>query len=155
MYQKLNIYLFLNYRLHIWEYKKIDQMQMVFLSQLRDNRINVSEIGWQSELLKEDIWNDITNICETAITMEQLSVDNQIKNIVTLGSELLKTLLEREKEEQNSQPDTVTTTTTETIEEDEIVDDCYNPYQYYNYYWTDPFYISPCWDYYYDTPYWW
>jgi len=148
-------------RVAVCEFKKIDAMQIVFLSFVRENRIDTTQIGWQKNLVEDAIWDEITNICNSAVSAEYLSKDDQIKNIVITGSELLKTLLEREKQEQEAQPEpqedtTTTTTTTTVVTTEEVVDDYYDdPYYYYEPYYYDPFYISPCWDYYYDTPYWW
>ena len=141
-------------RVAVCEFKKIDPMQMVFLSFLRENRIDVTKSGWIPILLNGDIWNDITKICDSAITLEKLSVEDQIKNIVIQGSDLLKTLLEREKNEKNNDGSMETETTTITEETTQnIVDD--DDLSYYDPYFDDPFYISPCWGYYYYTPVWW
>jgi hypothetical protein len=142
-------------RVAVCEFKKIDPLQMIFLSFLKENRIDVNVNGWPQILTNGSLWDEITEICESAITVEQLSVDEQLKNIVSQGSELLKTLLEREQQEQESVQEqeiteTVTTTTEEIIEED-VVDDI----TYYDPYFYDPYYVSPCWGYYYVTPYWW
>lgn len=147
-------------RVPVCEFKKIDAMQMIFISFLREGRYDVEQLGWQSKILNDNTWNEITIICNSTIPVtESLQIDDQITNMINAGSQLLKTLLEREQNEQNQpepQTETTTVTTTEVVEEEIIVDNnYYNTYSYYEPYWYDPFYVSPCWGVYYDTPYWW
>lgn len=147
-------------RIPVCEFKKIDAMQMIFISFLRDGRYDVGQTGWQSNILSDNTWNEITEICDSTIPVtESLQIDDQIKNMVNAGSQLLKNLLEREQNEQNQpeepQTETTTVTTTEVIEEEVVENNYYNTYSYYEPYWYDPYYVSPCWGVYYDTPYWW
>jgi len=140
-------------RVAVCEFKKIDPIQMVFLSFLRDGKIDVHQNNWVDELTSESIWSKIIDIVDSSISMETLMVDDQIKNIIERGSILLKELLEREKYIDGGicETETIVTTTTE----ENMVEDDYDDMMYYAPYCYDPFYISPCWGYYYDYPYWW
>ena len=143
-------------RVAVCQFKKIDPLQMIFISFLNENRLDVFQPGWVYDLVDDNeiVWNDILDIANSAIQMETLMVDDQIKNIVERGSILLKNLLEQEQFI-NEDSEIITTTTTTVEENVENVVDDYDPLTYYAPYYYDPFYISPCWDYYYDAPYWW
>ena len=141
-------------RVAVCQFKKIDPLQMIFISFFKEGRIDVFQPGWVDVL--ENCWDEILNIANSAISMETLMVDDQIKNITERGSILLKNLLEQEQFI-NEDSEIITTTTTTTTVEENVVDDdyVYDPLVYYTPYYYDPFYISPCWNYYCDTPYWW
>jgi len=146
-------------RIAVCEFKKIDPMQMVFMSFLREGRVDIEAHGWQTLLLKGKIWADVVEICVKAVSLEDLAKtdktpDDQIKNIVSMGTDLLKNLLQKEKEmkEAELKEETESETVTTITEEITVIDDDMN---YYDPYWDDPYYASPCWGYYYYSPYWW
>jgi DNA-directed RNA polymerase beta' subunit len=123
---------------------------------LKEGRIDTTVTGWEVDLIDGTIWDEISEICNTAITSEQLSFEDQLKNIVIAGSELLKTLIQKEQEEEKNNPEEEVTETVTTTEEttEEVVDD-YDDMVYYDPYFYDPYYVSPCWGFYYGTPYYW
>jgi len=152
-------------RVAVCEFKKIDPLEIVFMSFLREERIDTEKTEWKTELLNGTMWGDIENICNTAIHVDQLNQDggadqltpdDVIKDIITRGSNLIIELLKKEKQqkEQDLQDKSNDIEETTTItEEIQVVDDDIN---YYNPYIYDPYYVSPCWGmYYYDDPYWW
>jgi|GEM_PF-742836 len=129
-------------RIAVAEFKGIDPVEIVFMSFLDSNRFGIDNPNWKKELVGDKIWNEIVEICSTAIHKEELEADDVIVNIISEGSKLLVDLCkqednqrkqldyeEQELEDQNS---------TEIIEE-------FHNYSYYEPYLYDPFYISPIW----------
>jgi hypothetical protein len=128
------------------------------MSFINENRFDTEKTGWQFDLLADNVWNEIDNIVNTAITIEQLDGVGAMENIVKRGTEIMfelinkeielkKQALEQAKAEQLCMADDdegaeeteeyiVETTTIITEYEDEI--DYYGPYY-------DPYYYSPIW----------
>ena len=89
--------------------------------------------GWQMDLVSDNSWKEIEDICNTAIKPDEVGEDAML-DMISQGSELMIKLLEEEKEqEQNNN----TGDGTETIVEEETVE-YYQPYY-------DPYYVSPVW----------
>jgi len=129
-------------RVAVCEFKKIDPMEIVFLSFLNEGRFNVENENWQLNLVSDSIWNEIVEICNTAIPLENLLRNDTIQDIINQGSNIMLTLL---KEENNRKLEELRGTDQYEEEivyvEEEI--EYYEPYIY------DPYYVSPCWLWYY------
>lgn len=126
---------FQDVRIAVCNFKKIDPEEIVFMSFINENRFDTSENGWQHKLMFGETWNEIEKIVSSAITVEEIGIE-ETKEMIKRGSEITKELLEKERElKTESVSETVTETTY--VEETEY----YDSYSYY----SDPFYISPIW----------
>lgn len=131
-------------RVAVCEFKKIDPVEVVFLSFLNEGRFTTD--NWQFDLVSDLIWDEILEICNTAIPMSELTENDVILNIVTQGSTIMMDILKEEnkrklqeiKENEEAEEDYDEEVT---YVEEEIV--------YYESYVYDPYYISPCWLWYY------
>lgn len=125
-------------RIAVAIFKKLDPAEIVFMSFLNENRFGTDEGGWQDFVMSNEPWDEIEEICHTAIKPEEVGEDAMV-DMIKQGSQLMLDLM---KEEQNrNQGGGATggyTTETYTVVEEETVD-YYQPYYY------DPFYISPIW----------
>jgi len=114
-------------------FKKIDPAEIVFMSFINENRFDTTSAGWQMDLVSDNEWNEIEEICKTAIKPEEVGEDAMV-DMIGQGSELMIKLLEQEKEQaQNSGNNNGG----DTIVEEETVE-YYEPYY-------DPYYVSPIW----------
>jgi hypothetical protein len=136
---------FTDCRVAVAEFKKINPVEIVFLTFLNEGRFSVEVDNWQYKLTKDDVWNEIIDICNTAVSMEYLSKDGVIDNVIEQGSALMKKLLKEEldmKEAEAKRPKTVEEEYQTVTVEDVTVNVEYVPIVEF-----------PCWDYYYFTPY--
>ena len=118
-------------RIAVAMFKKIDPAEIVFMSFINENRFDTTTPGWQMDLVLDIVWNEIEDICNTAIKPDEVGEDAML-DMISQGSELMIQLLEEEKQqEQNNNSGT------ETIVEEETVE-YYRPYY-------DPYYVSPAW----------
>ncbi len=124
-------------RIAVALFKQLNPAEIVFMSFINENRFDTQATGWQMDLVSSAIWNEIENICETAIKPADLG-DDAMKDMIEQGANLLIDLLkeeaERQKEElqnNNGGGDVVE----ETIVEETTY---YEPYY-------DPYYVSPFW----------
>jgi len=127
-------------RIAVCEFKKIDPIEIVFLSFLNEGRFDCdTNNNWQFDLLSDVTWDEILLVCNTAITLD----DDVTKDIIEQGSVIvldnIKEEIKRNVEEENSYREEEGII--EVVEEIEYVDDVvyYEPYCY------DPYYVSPCW----------
>lgn len=120
-------------RIAVAMFKKIDPAEIVFMSFINENRFDTTAAGWQMDLVSDNSWKEIEDICNTAIKPDQVGQDAMI-DMIGQGSELMIKLLEEEKqqEQNNSSNGSI-----ETVVEEETVE-YYQPYY-------DPYYVSPIW----------
>lgn len=146
----LNEKRFIDVRVAVAEFKGIDPLEMVFMSFLNENRFDMTVHGWQYVLTDDRTWDEVEEICNTAVSCEYLKSEDVMENIVRQGSELALKLIkeaeeaiEQEGEETEEEVTEVVTTTT-TEEYVDVVDMPTYGYSYFTPYY-DPFYISPIW----------
>ena len=121
-------------RIAVAIFKKIDPAEIVFMSFINENRFDSTSAGWQMDLVSDNDWAEIEEICKTAIKPEEVGEDAMV-DMIGQGSELMIKLLEEEqKQNQNSGNNGGDS---ETIVEEETVE-YYEPYY-------DPYYVSPVW----------
>lgn len=120
-------------RIAVAIFKKLDPAEIVFMSFINENRFDTTSAGWQIDLVSDNDWAEIEDICATAIKPDDVGSD-AMEDMVSQGSELMISLM---KEEQERQQEDDSYETTETIVEEETVE-YYEPYY-------DPFYVSPIW----------
>ena len=142
-------------RLAVAEFKKLDPVEIAFMSFLNEDRFGRDETGWQFDLLLGNIWDKIILICNTAIRWEDLgyedekgsvSAEDVITDIIKQGSALMIKLLEREEKLRKEQPEE-SEDFDDDNEEDHVVEKVVVEAQPINYYYSyyNPFYVSPLW----------
>jgi hypothetical protein len=154
----LNNSRFSDVRVAVAEFKKLDAVEIVFMSFLNEKKFDCSQRGWQADLILDDKWNEILNICNTAIPLVDLEDDGVIENIVTRGNETMKLLAQIESkldeaefegnqhEHESDESETITTETVEeTVEYVPVIDGPVYGYGYWDNYYADPYYMSPFW----------
>jgi DNA-binding PadR family transcriptional regulator len=142
-------------RIAVAEFKKLDAVEIVFMSFINEARFGEDEDGWQFDLLLGTIWDDIVEICNSAISVDELGFEDDdgteisgeevITDVIKQGSELNRELKRKEAELEKEAAEE---------DEDEIVEEevvtVVESYDVYDSYYRDPYYVSPWW---YD-PYW-
>ncbi|MFP5041327.1 hypothetical protein [Parasediminibacterium sp. JCM 36343] len=127
-------------RIAVAMFKKLNPAEIVFMSFINENRFDTQSTGWQFDLVSNAIWDEIEEICATAIKPADLG-DDAMKDMVAQGSALLINILKEEaahnKEQQeyeyaNNQSNNVVETVVEET-------------SYYEPYYYDPYYVSPFW----------
>lgn len=137
---------FSDVRVAVAAFKGLNPSEIVFMSFLNENRFDCSVENWQDNLTSDNVWEEIEEICETAIDVEYLKENDVIQDVIKQGTEIAMELIKSADFEFASQEETETITTTTTTEEEyvEIVELPYYGYDYYDPYY-DPYYISPIW----------
>jgi hypothetical protein len=142
-------------RLAVAEFKQLDPVEIVFMSFLNEDRFGRDKTGWQFDLLLGSIWDEILNICNTAIKVEELGYEDEygavsdedvISNIIQQGSELMLKLLEKELALEKEQPGPDTDNGDNGKGNNGIGNvpvEKHPPEYYYRY--SDPLYVSPVW----------
>jgi hypothetical protein len=123
-------------RIAVAMFKKADPAEIVFMSFINENKFDTTAAGWQNELVSDNAWNEIEDICNTAIKPEDVGEDAMV-DMINQGSELMIRLMEEEQKQNNNTNYGGGGTTTTTVVEEETVE-YYQPYY-------DPYYISPIW----------
>lgn len=133
---------FVDLRIAVAWFKKINPADFVFLSFLKENRFDTGRSGWQFDLLSGLLWEEVENIIDKAVDIEKLgytSEDGQeitgemvLQDVITQGAKL--------NAELHTKEDNLHT------DEHELQNDFYdeNRYVVYESYY-DPYYISPIW----------
>ena len=142
-------------RVAVADYKEMDPVEIVFMSFISERRFGRDESGWQFDLLLGSVWDEILNICNTAIPWQALGYEDEegqvpaedvISDIIEQGTDMMLDLLEREEQEAGYEP-------FNDIENSEVDDDYYvdrvdmpgyDP-RYYDRY-RDPNYKSSWWN---------
>jgi len=156
-------------RVAVCEFKNIDPIEIVFMSFINEDRFGFDQNGkWCFDLLVGNVWDDILEICNSAISIDELGyVDEDgndingndvIEDIVAEGFAVVSKLKEEEdKLEQESSNESYDLYEDDDYEEEDddisystvevacVVDDyCMMTDEIYdNYY--DPYYCSPVW----------
>lgn len=93
-------------RIAVAAYKGIDPVEIVFMSFVNEGRFGRNETGWAFDLLLGSVWDEILEICNSAISVEQLSWESDdgpvpgedvIQDILTQGLALVQELHQREE----------------------------------------------------------
>jgi hypothetical protein len=123
-------------RIAVALFKKLDPAEIVFMSFINENRFDSTSNGWQMDLVSDNSWKEIEEICRTAIKPEEVGEDAMV-DMIGQGSDLMIKLLEEEQKnnEQNNTVNYYEGTNTVVVEETVSY---YEPYY-------DPYYVSPIW----------
>jgi len=128
-------------RIAVCEFKKIDPIEIVFLSFLNEGRFDTDENkNWQFDLVSDLIWDEILEICNTAIPLDDLLVDDAIQDIIKQGTEIV--LANIKEENRRRLEEMKANATTEEYDEEVVIVE--EEIVYYEEYY-DPYYASPCW----------
>lgn len=85
-------------RIPVMVYKQMDPIQIVFMAQLDAGRFDTTTEGWQFDLVSGLVWDEIIDICNSALTWERLGEalgtgsDDQsvISDIITRGMQVMR-----------------------------------------------------------------
>lgn len=146
-------------RVAVAEFKKLDPIEQVFMSFINEGRFDLSKPGWQLEVWSGLIWEQILEICNKALSVEQINQGNEavMPDIITQGTKLAVDLIKEEEaiiaeedaaakkqaEEEGATAEEETVVE-ETVEEVVEYHDYFYPYTYYEPYY-DPFYVGLIW----------
>jgi len=141
-------------RVTVAEFKKLNPVEIVFMSFLNEGRFGQTSEGWQFDLLLGSVWDEMLEVCNTALSVDDLSYEDDdgsvisgeavIKDVISQGARLN---MELKKKETELYVDRDEAAGEEGEDQDEskakvrVEDDGYEVYEYY----YDPYYISPCW----------
>lgn len=129
-------------------FKKINPVEIVFMSFLKEEQFGDRGEGWQFDLLLGTIWDEILEVCNTAITAKDLEYTDEdgsliegnsvLEDVIVQGAELNLTLHKEEKKRREQQR-----AAEEEYEDDEtgVYEPDYEVYEHYR----QPMYISPVW----------
>lgn len=121
-------------RIAVALFKKLDPAEIVFMSFINEDRFDTKSNGWQMDLVSDNLWKEIEEICQTAIKPEEVGEDAML-DMIGQGAELMIKLMEEEKQQEQNNGNYEQGTST--IVEEETVE-YYQPYY-------DPYYVSPIW----------
>ncbi len=88
-------------RIAVAAYKGIDPVEIVFMSFLNEGRFGRSETGWEFDLLLGSVWDEILNICNSALHAEQLGYEDEegavsgesvLQDVIAQGLNLIEQL---------------------------------------------------------------
>jgi len=133
-------------RVAVAEFKKMDAVEIVFMSFINEGRFDFEKTGWQFDISSGDVWSEIEQICNAALTVEQINQgdDTVMPDIIGQGADLTVSLMkqeeERRKNDELAQQEADQQNQTETITEETYT----YPATYYESYY-DPYYVSPLW----------
>ncbi len=146
-------------RVAVAAFKKLNPVEIVFMSFLNEKRFGNAGEGWQFDLLLGTVWDEILEICNSALCVADLAYEDDernsisgedvIKDVLSQGAELnlwIREEEEKEEEEEEEDEDEFGSrghhgdddSYVETVVVEEVSYDTYNAYY-------DPFYISPVW----------
>lgn len=142
---------FSDVRVAVADFKGLNPTEIVFMSFLNENVFDCTADGWQNKLTSDNVWKDIEEICNTAVSREYLEPDGVLEDVIKQGTDIAMQLIKDAEESLNSSEETeeeiITETVTETIEVEEYVDVVEMPVYGYSYWdpYYDPYYVSPIW----------
>lgn len=138
-------------RVAVAEFKKINPVEIVFMSFLNETRFGADEEGWQFDLLLGSIWDEILEICNSALKVADLGYSDDEGNQVSGEDVIMDTLRQgaelniwvKQEEAKMEEADGGSDAGggpvgVERVEPEEIEDEVYRGY-------CDPHYVNPVW----------
>ncbi len=129
-------------RIAVAIFKKMDPAEIVFMSFINEKRIDTEVTGWQMDLVTDEIWHEIEEICTNALKPEQLGTPDVIEDIVRQGTDLMMNLLKEEQERRKEEEEEMRANN-KNQQQGTVVEE-YETVEYYEPYY-DPWYVSPLW----------
>jgi DNA-binding PadR family transcriptional regulator len=133
-------------RIAVAEYKKVDPLDIVFMSFLNENKFDYEQPTWQFDVSSGLIWEEMEKICNAALTVEQINQgdDAVMPDIISQGAELTVSLIKQEDEINKNNPPDQDATNDQNQAQTITAENYVYPPQYYQPYYQ-PSYISPMW----------
>lgn len=142
---------FSDVRVAVADFKGLNPLEIVFMSFLTEGRFDLSAPRWQYNLTDMFIWDEMLDICNTAIDVDYLKEDGVLEDVIKQGTEIAMQLMKEAEEiaigEETlcwPEDEVVEETTTVTEEYVDVVEMPTYGYDYFDPYY-DPYYISPIW----------
>ena len=132
-------------RIAVALYKKLDPAEIVFMSFINEGRFDTTVNGWQMDMLSDAAWNEVDEICKSALKAEQLGGVDVIEDIIAQGTELMMGLLEEENKRKREDEENDRANGAGMGGGEETVIEEYETVEYYEPYYSSPFYVSPIW----------
>jgi len=141
---------FTDTRVAVADFKGLNPTEIVFMSFLNEDRFDCTVDGWQKNLTSDDVWREIEEICNTAVSKEYLEEGGVLEDVIKQGTEIAMKLIKEAEDSLNAPEEETETVTEEVIEEtttEEYVDVVEMPVYGYGYWdpYYDPYYVSPIW----------
>ena len=121
------------------------------MSFLTEGRFDLSAPRWQYNLTDMFIWDEMLDICNTAVDVDYLGENGVLEDVIKQGTEIAMQLMKEAEEiaigEETlcwPEDEVVEETTTVTEEYVDVVEMPTYGYDYFDPYY-DPYYISPIW----------
>ena len=144
-------------RIAVAEFKKLDPVEIVFMSSINERTYGKSDSGWQFDLLLGTVWDDIADICNNALKADDLSYEDDegfvdgkevLQDVISQAAELNLELMKQADEiDAEEEANMIYDDDDDDDDDDEYVDrvvvETIHDDVYYGY--RDPFYISPIW----------
>ena len=139
-------------RIAVAEFKKLDAVEIIFMSFLNEGHFGKTPSGWEYDLILWSVWDEILEICNDNITIEELGYEDDdgskisgeavIKDIIAQGAKLNKELQDEEDDDDMDEDDDDNGDdgNDDEVVVEEVTVETYNSY-------LDPYYLSPCWGY--------
>jgi len=142
-------------RVAVADFKGLNPVEVVFMSFLNEDRFGQDEEGWQFDLLLGTIWDEILEICNTALQEEDLAYEDPedgpisgesvLKDVIQQGAELNLEIRQEESEMEEEDEDDDGWRGRPEDRVVDPVDDEDIPYDVYRGYRDDPYYVNPEW----------
>lgn len=164
---------FLDLRVAVAEFKKLNPIEIIFMSFIQEDRFNVNDDGWEFDVYSGLFWDQIVDIVNGSLTAKQVDeAGHELGSIVEAGTDVILALhkIESAIAEENAASEEEVWTCEEcgyteeecececdeeqhdTVTYVEYIEEPYYDYDYLELY-CDPFYVSPIWDPWYDPYY--
>ncbi|MDT8448508.1 MAG: hypothetical protein RRB13_16580 [bacterium] len=134
---------FLDLRIAVAWFKKINPADFVFLSFLKEGRFDTDRPGWQFDLLSGLIWKEIEEVIDRAVTIEELAYQAENGEWITGEMVLEDVISQGAKINANLHAEEDRFHTDDHELRNDFSDNQGTYVTYESYY--DPFYISPIW----------
>ena len=147
-------------RVAVAQHKKLNPIELVFMSFINDDRFNTSKTGWEFDVYSGLFWDQIVDIANGMISLDDINNSpsgHDINLIIKAGTENILELHKIEEEidrmyEDEDDEEEYEEEYEETVTYVEVIEEPIYEVSYIEYYY-DPFYVSPYWDEYYDPYY--
>lgn len=141
---------FSDLRVAVAQFKGINPIELVFLSFLDENRFDTRQLGWEKYLTDYGVWQEVLDICNSAVSYEYLMADGVLEEVIKQGSALAIDLVRQAEEidaEIKASYLAEEESYEEVIEETTYVERVEMPVYEYDYWdsYYDPYYVSPIW----------
>ena len=100
-------------RIAVADFKQMNPVEIIFMNFINEKRFGRDDSGWQFDLLLGSVWDEILNICETAIQWQDLGFEDEegaidaqdvIVDVIEQGTNIMLDLLEKENKGSGFQP---------------------------------------------------